>query len=453
MRLTVTTRRTSAIPSRMHADHEARMQALAAARVPPPGAPDASSVWLPVDALTPWAANPRKNDGEPVDRVAESIRHFGFISPIVVWTAAGRMVAGHTRLKALQQILEDEPDFVPRGAPGPGLARVVFHDFADEHEADLYALADNRLGELAAWDDEAVGNILATFTDDERALAGFDEDEFAKPEPEVDGDLDDVPPLPAEPVTRPGDLYQLGRHRLLCGDATKAEDVARLMSGAKADLVWTDPPYGVEIVGGNHAMRPSDRKKAGGLTIKNDAVDDDDLEALLRAALGNACDACRPGAVWFVAAPPGPAMFVFNLVLRGLGVWRQSLVWVKNSFVMGLSDYHYRCEMLLYGWKPGGPHNKQLDRTQDNVRECDRPQRSTEHPTMKPVALVERAITNSTKQGDRVLDVFGGSGTTLIAAAATNRIGYLLELDPRYCDVVVARWQKASGETAVKVNA
>lgn len=161
------------------------MQAIAAARLPAAGAQDAQAVWLPLDALTPWAANPRKNDGLPVDKVAQSIRHFGFISPIVVWAAGGRMVAGHTRLKALRQILDEEPDFVPRGAPGPGLARVLFYDFADEHEADLFALADNKLGELATWDDEGVGSILASFDDEERSIAGFDDEAFA---PIVDPD-------------------------------------------------------------------------------------------------------------------------------------------------------------------------------------------------------------------------------------------------------------------------
>lgn len=405
------------------------------------GIPDAASVWLPLDALRPWEKNPRKNDGVPVERVAESIRHFGFIAPIVVWTSAGRMVAGHTRLKAMRALMAADPAFAAKGAPGPGLARVVFHEFADEHEADLFALADNKLGELAAWDDEALAGVLGNYSDEEAKLAGFnDEDIAAGAEPEVPGGNDDVPDVPEEAITQPGDLWVLGKHRLLCGDATKVDDVARLVDGATIDLVWTDPPYGVSYVG----------KTKDALEIQNDKLGDDDLERFIRAAFAHAVAVCRAGAIWFVAAPPGPQFLPFAIVLTELGIWRQTLTWLKDRFVLGHSDYHYRHEPLFYGWKPGAPHRKTPDRSQDSVWECPRPGRSEVHPTMKPVALVERALNNATVPGELVLDLFGGSGTTLMAAAATGRVAYLLELDPKYCDVIVERWEKASGKKATR---
>ena len=205
-------------------------------------------------------------------------------------------------------------------------------------------------------------------------------------------------------------------------------------------MLWTDPPYGVSYVG----------KTKDALTIENDSLDDVGLTDFLRAALGCAWATCRAGASWYIAAPAGPLNHCFSTVLKELGVWRQSLNWVKNTFALGRSDYHYRHEPIFYGWKEGAAHYFVDDRTQDTILEYDKPSRNAEHPTMKPVALVERCISNSSKPGESVLDLFGGSGTTLIAAEKTGRTAYLMELDPIYCDVIVTRWEQATGQKAVR---
>jgi site-specific DNA-methyltransferase (adenine-specific) len=228
------------------------------------------------------------------------------------------------------------------------------------------------------------------------------------------------------------------RHALLCGDATQPAALTALMDSQKADMVWTDPPYGVAYVG----------KTKDALTIDNDALDEAGLEVLLRSSLVNALAATREGGAWYVAAPAGPLFHIFAAVLRDLGVWRQTLNWVKSTFVIGRSDYHYRHESIFYGWKPGATHYFVDDRTLDTVLEFDKPSKSTEHPTMKPVALVAFCINNSTKHGAMVLDVFAGSGSTLIACEKTGRRAMLIELDPVYCDVIVRRWQNFTGSEA-----
>jgi site-specific DNA-methyltransferase (adenine-specific) len=225
---------------------------------------------------------------------------------------------------------------------------------------------------------------------------------------------------------------------LLCGDSTSIDAVERLMDGHHADMVWTDPPYGVAYVG----------KTKDALTIENDRLDDAGLEDFLRASLGCALIACRDGASWYIAAPGGPLFHIFSTVLRPLGVWRETLQWVKNTFVMGRSDYHYRHESIFYGWKPGATHYFVDDRTQDTVLQFDKPARNAEHPTMKPVALIEKCVLNSSKPGEIVLDLFGGSGSTLIACEKTGRVARLMELAPQYCDVICKRFAAFSGKQA-----
>jgi len=211
------------------------------------------------------------------------------------------------------------------------------------------------------------------------------------------------------------------------------------MAGLVADCVWTDPPYGVSYVG----------KTVDALTIDNDD-DPVALKKLLQLSFDAACVASKPGGAWYVAAPPGPLHAMFSDILDELGIWRQTLAWVKDSFVMGHSDYHYRHEPIFYGWKPGAAHYFIADRTQDTVWDIPRPKRSTEHPTMKPVALIDRALKNSTRPGETVLDPFGGSGSTLIAAHDTGRIARLVEIDPRYVDVICRRYQQHTGEKPIR---
>lgn len=253
---------------------------------------------------------------------------------------------------------------------------------------------------------------------------------------------DSPPPAPAAPVSRPGDLWELpddrfGAHRLVCGDSALPGTIAALARGERADMVLTDPPYGVDYRGAGGDRRP----------IANDT--EAGLEGLLAAALGNAFEACRPGAAWYVFAPSGPQFLAFARVLDGLGVWRQTLVWVKDSLVMGRSDYHYRHECVLYGWAPGAAHRAPPDRALDSVLEAPRPRASAEHPTMKPPALLARLIMNSTLPGQTVLEPFAGSGSAIAAGHATGRRVLAAELEPAYVDVCVRQWQALSGCAAV----
>lgn len=396
--------------------------------------------WLPVSAFRPWAKNPRKNDGTPVERVARSIERWGFVSPIVVWRSAGRMVAGHTRLKALTRILADNPGFTPKGAPGPGMARVVFHEFASEQDADAYALADNRLAENAEWDDEALRAIIADVGDELTAIAGFDADDLTKLLDDVDAPPaeDDAPEPPPDPVTKPGDLWVLGKHRLVCGDSLDPAVVQRAAMGKLADMLWTDPPYNVAYVG----------KTKDALTIDNDAMGDPQFRQFLVDAYTAADSAMRAGAVFYIAHADSE-----GLNFRGADVgWKlaQCIIWVKDRFVMGRQDYHWRHEPILYGWKLGAGHQMLEDRTQDTVWEIQRPARNATHPTMKPIALIDRAVKNSSLRGDLVLDTFAGSGSTLVTCEQAERVCAAVELDPGYCDVIVERWKKLTGGAPVR---
>lgn len=246
------------------------------------------------------------------------------------------------------------------------------------------------------------------------------------------------------------------RHRLLCGDSRKANDMARLTDGRLADMVWTDPPYGVNIssrVGMGSGVSSSQAHAQGGKGIANDDLDVPQLVAFLRSAFDAALDACKPGAVWYVAAPHGPMGVAFSMVLHDLDIWHASLVWVKDSMVISRLDYHYRHEVLYYGWKPGGAHHAVPDRCQTSVFEFPRPKRSEQHPTMKPVELIRRHIENSSDPGQTILDQFAGSGSTLIACEQTGRNALLMEIDPRFCDVVVSRWESFSGRKAQRIAA
>ena len=318
----------------------------------------------------------------------------------------------------------------------------------DDAEAIAFMLADNRTADLGQYDDGLLAAILAEQdAADNLAATGYDADAVAAILADAglaeERDLDAAPDLPAEAdlFVHPGELWALGPHRLLCGDATKPADVERLLGEDEADLVWTDPPFGCSVVG----------RTRRALTIINDDLGAEGTRALVAAALRLA--PLRPGGAFYVAAPSGPDLHLaFLLALADAGLTaHQTLVWVKDHFVLGHADYHARHETLLYGWRDGRAHHFVADRTQDTVWEVDRPTRSAVHPTMKPVELVVRAIRNSSRPGEIVYDPFAGSGTTLVAAEQTGRNCRAMELDPRYAQVILERWAALAGVPAERV--
>jgi DNA modification methylase len=384
-----------------------------------------------IDSVTPYDKNPRLNDGA-VDAVAKSLQTFGWRQPIVV-DKDGVIVVGHTRHRAAQKL---------------GMTKVpvhVAHELTPE-QARAYRIADNATADNSTFDYELLPleiQELEAMNFDLSTLGFSDEqlaDIMAPPANAGLVDPDEIPEPPAEPVTQRGDLWRLGEHVLLCGDSTNADDVARVMDGEKASLCLTDPPYGVEYEGGT-----ADR-----LSIANDT--EAGLEPLLRAALGNAASVCKPGAVWYVAAPAGPQFLTFARVLTDLGIWRQTLAWVKDSLVLGHSDYHYKHEAIFYGWVPG-KHRAPPTRTYTSVLEFARPKASREHPTMKPVELWSFLMSASTAKGAVVYEPFSGSGTGIIACEQLGRKCRACELEPRYVDCAVARWEAFTGKKAERVPA
>jgi DNA modification methylase len=400
---------------------------------------------IALDALIPDPRNARRHGERNVILIAEALKDVGAARSIVV-DETGTVLAGNATIAAAGQAGLSRVRIID--ADGSELIAVRRTGLTPEQKQRL-ALYDNRTAELAEWDTE----VLAGLADEIDLSALWDTDELSDllgqegPAVELLGDLDAVPEPPEEPVTQSGDLWLLGKHRLLCGDATDPTDVERLMVGQRASCLWTDPPYGVDYVG----------KTSDALTIANDRADG--LEGLLIAAFGTMTPHLTDGAAFYIAHPAGPLAQVFAQVITTLG-WRlrQTLVWVKDSLVLGHADYHYRHEPLLFGYLPGsgrrgrGSAGWYGDDAQDTVFEIPRPKASPDHPTSKPVALVTAHLTNSTRRGELVLDPFGGSGTTLIACEHLGRVGRMLELDPRYCDVSVRRWEELTGKQAVRTT-
>jgi DNA modification methylase len=383
----------------------------------------------PVGSIRPYENNPRQNDSA-IDAVAASLKAFGFRQPIVV-DEDGVIIVGQTRYKAALKLgMTEVPVHVARGLT-PAQARA-------------YRIADNQTATLSAWDEDKLPLELMELqkADFDLALTGFPEDEILRlltqPTPEGHCDPDEVPEPPDEPVTQPGDLWMLGRHRLLCGDATKPEDLARLLPEGPADVLLTDPPYNVRYEG----------KTADKLTIANDAMEPAEYRKFLAQALSSASRRLRPGGAFYVWHADTAGLDVrMACAEAGLSV-RQCLVWVKSVMVLGRQDYQWRHEPCLYGWADGAAHTWLSDRAQTTVLEFDKPARSTDHPTTKPVELFAYLLTNSCKPGGTVLDCFAGSGTALVAAEQTGRTAALLELDPQYADVIVSRFEAFTGQKA-----
>jgi len=376
-----------------------------------------------VDEIRPYEKNPRINDGA-VDAVVKSIKEFGFRQPIVV-DADGVIIVGHTRWKAAKKM---------------GREKVPVHVAQDltPEQIKAYRIADNKTNEIADWDYELLPIELSELQnmDFDLSLLGFDDSELEallngkEDDVVTDGmtDPNEVPEAPEEAVSKRGEIYQLGNHRLMCGDSTNSDDVTALMNGELADILVTDAPYNVAYEGGT------------GMTIQNDDMSDGDFRNFLISAFKCAHDIMKPGASFYLFHSDTEGLnFRSACVAAGLKL-RQCLVWKKNSLVLGRQDYKWIHEPILYGWKDGAAHNWFNDFSQTTVLEFARPKKSELHPTMKPVEMLIYLMKNSSKKGDTVADFFGGSGSTLIAAEQTGRRAFLMELDEKYCDVIRKRW-------------
>lgn len=375
--------------------------------------------------LKPYENNPRKND-DAVKYVAESIKEFGFKVPIVI-DKNNVIVAGHTRYKAAKKLKMSE---VPC---------IIADDLTDE-QIKAFRLADNKVAEKAEWDFDLLNAELDDIIDLDMELFGFedalqdDAEEAVEDEFEVE--------LPAEPKSKLGDIYQLGNNRLMCGDSTVLEDVEKLMGGEQADMLLTDPPYNV-----NYEGKTKDKLK-----IKNDQMGNDNFRQFLTDAFSNADMVMKPGAVFYIWHADSEGYNFRGACFDAGWTVRQCLIWNKNSMVLGRQDYQWKHEPCLYGWKEGAGHLWASDRKQTTVINFDKPTRNDMHPTMKPIPLFDYQIKNNTKGGDVVLDLFGGSGTTIMACEQNGRRGYSMEYDPRYVDVIVDRWEKFTGAKAVLLN-
>ena len=384
--------------------------------------------------LQAYEYNPRNNDNA-VDVVAESIKEFGFKVPIII-DREGTIIAGHTRLRAAKQLEIRE---VPC---------IVADDLTPE-QIKAFRLADNKTAEFAEWDFDLLEKELAELTafDVDMSAFGFDESLFENFDINNALDIDDEFDAEKEaaeikePITREGDVWQLGKHRLICGDSTNGDTIKNLMDGKEADLLLTDPPYNVAYEGATQEK----------LTIKNDNMSDTAFYEFLKDAFTSADNVMREGAGFYIWHADSEGLN-FRKACNFAG-WkiRQCLIWAKNAIVLGRQDYQWKHEPCLYGWKEGAAHYFIEDRTQSTILEYDKPLRNGEHPTMKPLSMISRLVYNSSRKGDIVLDMFGGSGTTLIACEELDRICYMSELDPIYCDVIIKRWEEFTGEKAVKL--
>ena len=388
---------------------------------------------IDINKLIPATYNPRK-DLKPDDaeyiKIKNSIVKFGFVSPLVI-NKDMTVIGGHQRLKVLKDLGITEVECI-----------VVDLDKTNEKALNI---ALNKI--QGDWDEDKLEALLQELKLEEfdMNLSGFDFDEVDEILNDINGtkednfDVDSAYEEIEEPITKPGDIWILGNHRLMCGDSTHKDDIMRLMNNQDADMLLTDPPYNVDYVG----------KTAEALKIKNDNMDDNQFYEFLRKVFEN----------MYIVTKEGASIYVFHADTEGINFRKafkdagfklaECLIWKKDCFVMGRQDYQWQHEPVLYGWKEGKAHYFINDRTQSTILEFDRPKQSTLHPTMKPIDLIAKLIKNSSRENDIILDLFGGSGSTIIAAEQLNRCCYTMELDPKYCDVIVKRWETLTNKEAI----
>ena len=366
-----------------------------------------------VSVLQEYENNPRNND-EAIKAVANSINEFGFKVPIVI-TSDNVIIAGHTRLKASVSLgLEEVPCLIA--------------DDLNDEQIKAFRLADNKTAELATWDLSKLEEELEGL-DLDMLQFGFEEMEKLLPDNAADDDFDIDDQIPEVPFSQPGDIYELGPHRVMCGDSTDAEQVKILLDSKVVDMIFTDPPYNVDYEG-----------TAG--KIKNDKMEDDTFYLFLLDAFKNMFEHTKPGGAIYCCHADTEGLNFRNAFKNAGYKLAECLVWDKNALVLGRQDYHWRHEPILYGWREGAAHYFVDDRSQDTIWEYNKPRKNEEHPTMKPLELVGKAISNSSRRHETILDLFGGSGSTMIAADQLDRKSYLMELDEKFIDVIVKRYIK-----------
>jgi DNA modification methylase len=389
----------------------------------------------PTTKLIPYVRNARTHSDEQVAQIAASIVEFGFTNPVLAGSD-GVIIAGHGRLAAAQRL---------------GLAEVpvVVLDHLTPTQRRALIIADNRIAENSGWDTELLRLEIDALRDDDFdvSITGFDADALSDlldgEETDQTGQTDDdqIPEVQENPISKPGDVWILGPHRVFCGDATKTESYDALLAGDPVDMVFSDLPYNV-----NYANSAKDKMRGTHRPILNDNLGDQ-FGAFLEASLVPMIQHCR-GAVYI--AMSSSELDTLQAAFRAAGgKWSTFIIWAKNTFTLGRADYQRQYEPILYGWPEGKQRHWCGDRDQGDVWHIKKPAKNDLHPTMKPVELVERCIRNSTKPGQTVMDPFGGSGTTLIAAEKSGRVARLMELDPKYADVIVRRWEDWTGAKAI----
>ena len=376
-----------------------------------------------IKEIKPYDRNAKKHDDTQINNVAESIRQFGFVQPIVI-DSNGVIVIGHCRFEAAKRLKYDE---VP----------CIMVDDLTPEQVDALRIVDNKTNE-SPWD---IDLLTEELQDLDLSMFDFSWDLMEETAEATEITEDEAPEVDKtnDPISKFGQIWKLGRHRLMCGDSTSEENVKALLGGAKADLLLTDPPYGVDYTG----------KTKDALKIQNDAKTDEEMIEFLSSAFRSADSVMKPGAVFYIWYA-GTKEHAFDKACQLTG-WevRQILIWAKNTMVMGRQDYQWKHEPCIYGWKGGAGHLWASDRKQTTILEFDRPTANKEHPTMKLIALFDYQIQNNTKGGDIVLDLFGGSGTTIMACEQNGRNACVMEYDPKYVDVIIKRWENFTGEKAV----
>lgn len=413
--------------------------------------------YVPIDTIKPYERNAKLHPVEQIEQIKASIQEFGFNDPLAVWND-NEIIEGHGRFTAALELGFEE---IP----------IIRLDNLSDEQRKAYMLVHNKLTMNTGFDIELLNIELNSIDSIDMSNFGFEFDfGYAEPPEVVEDDYEEE--ISEEPIAQYGDIYQLGRHRLMCGDSTKPEDIAALTNNEQMDMLLTDPPYNVDYTGGT--------KDA--LKIMNDSMEDSAFRAFLTDAFGSADTAMKPGAAFYIWHSDSEGHnFRFAAMNSGWRI-RQCLIWVKNGIVLGRQDYQWKHEPCLYGWKEG-THYFTEDRTQPTVIDDkidlkklkkdemldllqkifsdsvpttviyeDKPLKNDVHPTMKPIRLMAQLVKNSTEPKQKVLDIFGGSGSTLMACEQLDRACYTMELDPRYVDVIIDRWESFTGRRAVKLN-